>query len=160
MDHLDDATLSLVLWTTDIEGLANFLVSVTGAEELGRHPGFADLKLGAVTISLHADEAGMNHPWFDALGREGAARGIGAELRVRVADVPAAFANARALGGVGVQPPYDSGDVRECQVLAPDGFLLSLWQPVPTGAAPLAPPVTSRREVLGGIARPVIRRRF
>ncbi|MBI5946522.1 MAG: hypothetical protein HY875_00095 [Chloroflexi bacterium] len=122
----DDA-FGLVLWTTDIPALAGFLQQAGGMTLLEQHPGYASLRAGATTIALHADESYRGHPWYDALRREGAARGIGAELRVRVADVATAYATALRLGGQAVQPPYDDAGIRECQVMGPDGYLVSLW---------------------------------
>lgn len=121
--------LSLVLWTTDIESLAAFLERVAGLHLRERHPGFAALTIGDAEVLIHDDEAYRGHPWYDALNREGAARGIGAELRFRVPDVDAAYRQALAIGGVAVQPPYDSGAEYECQVMGPDGFLVTLWCP-------------------------------
>ncbi len=125
---MDDASaFGLVLWTTDIPALAGFLQQAAGMTVVELHPGYASLRAGATSIALHADESYRGHPWYDALHREGAARGIGAELRVQVADVAAAYATALRLGGLAVQPPYDDDGVRECQVMGPDGYLISLW---------------------------------
>lgn len=121
--------LSVVLWTTDIEALTGFLERVAGFVVRARHPGFAALTLGDAEVLVHDDEAYRGHPWYDALRREGAARGIGAELRFRVTDVDAAFREALAAGGIAVQPPYDSGAEYECQVMGPDGYLVTLWRP-------------------------------
>jgi len=125
---MDDASVfGLVLWTTDIGALAGFLQQVAGMTVVDVHPGYASLRAGATGIALHADESYRGHPWYDALHREGAARGIGAELRVRVVDVAEAYATALRLGGLAVQPPYDDGGIRECEVMGPDGYLITLW---------------------------------
>lgn len=123
--------LAFALWTTDVAGLSTFLERVAGMRVIERHPGFALLSLRGAVVELHSDEAYRGHPWFDALHTEGMARGIGAELRIRVVDVGMAHTEALALGGASVQPPFDDGPVRECQVMAPDGYLLGLWQPTP-----------------------------
>ena len=120
--------LSVVLWATDIEALAAFLERVAGLTVRERHPGFAALNIADAEIFIHDDEAYRGHPWYDALRHEGAARGIGAELRFHVSDVDAAYREALAIGGVSVQPPYDSGVEYECQVMAPDGYLVTLWR--------------------------------
>ena len=122
--------VGLVLWTTDIPALATFLEKVGGLVVEERHPGFAELSAFNSRIVLHHDEAGRGHPWYDALTKEGAARGIGAELRLLVQDVDAAFAMALKLGGRSLQPPADVGGVRECQVMGPNGYLLTPWAPI------------------------------
>jgi predicted enzyme related to lactoylglutathione lyase len=124
----EEQTFSLVLWTTDVFALAAFLEAVAGLSIEERHPGYASLRAGGVSIMLHADESYRGHPWYDALMREGAARGIGAELRLRVADVDAAYTKAIRLGAQVIAAPYDSGLGFECSVMGPDGFLMSLWR--------------------------------
>lgn len=126
----EEPSFSVILWTTDVSAFAGFLERVTGAVIEAIHPGYASLRAGASEIMLHADESYRGHPWYDALGREGAARGIGAELRFRVPDVPAGYSTALRAGAQPIAPPYESGTVLECQVMGPDGFLLSLWQPI------------------------------
>jgi len=121
--------VGIVLWATDVPALAQFLAEVAGLAILEQHPGLAALAAGPVQLQIHADEAYRGHPWYDALGREGAARGIGAELRFRVDDLDRAYRRALALGGVAVYPPFEGDSGQECQVLAPDGYLISLWTP-------------------------------
>ena len=133
MSHGD--ALGLILWTTDIEGLTRFLESVAGLTVEALHPGYAALRLDRASVVLHADEAYRGHPWFDALRREGVARGIGAELRFRVADVQAAYGEALRRGGLAIQVPYDEDGTRECQVMGPDGYVLSLWQAIDTNSS-------------------------
>lgn len=123
--------LGLALWTTDIDALAQFLALVAGMKVESRHPGFAALRIDGSVVTLHHDETFRGHPWYDALAHEGVARGIGAEIRVHVADVEAAYAQALRLGGLAIEAPCDVDGVLECQVMGPDGYLLSLWQAVP-----------------------------
>ncbi len=123
----EDQPLSLVLWTTDVSALAGFLRTVAGLEIVEQHPGYASLRAGDVLLMLHADEAYRGHPWYDALLREGAARGIGAEVRLRVPNVEEAYRAALRLGAQAIAPPYDSGIAFECSVMVFDGFLISLW---------------------------------
>ncbi len=123
-----DGTFGIILWSTDVFALAGFLEEVAGLDVVERHPGFASLKAGDSTVMIHADEAYRGHPWYQALAREGLARGVGAELRFRVADVGRAFAAAQRRGGLAVTAPYVDGDREECQVMGPDGFVLSLWR--------------------------------
>jgi catechol 2,3-dioxygenase-like lactoylglutathione lyase family enzyme len=135
----EDGGLGLILWTTDIAGLAQFLESVAGLTVEALHPGYASLRIDGSQVVLHDDEAYRGHPWYDALRREGVARGIGAELRFRVADVEASYGAALRKGGLAIQAPYDQDGVRECQVMGPDGYVLSLWQPIDAGSSsPLA----------------------
>ena len=123
-----EAPLGLILWTTDIEGLADFLVRAAGMRLDERHPGYAALSAGPSRLYLHADEAYRGHPWYEALAKHGAARGIGAEIRLQVPDVDYAYTAATRIGGIPVQAPCNQQfGVRECQVLGPDGFLVSLW---------------------------------
>jgi uncharacterized glyoxalase superfamily protein PhnB len=124
-------SLEVVLWSSDVPSLAAFLARVANFEVVGQHPGYARLELGGSVLTLHADEAYEGHPWFDALKREGAARGIGAELRLEVGEVTAAYRGALAAGATVVYPPHDQEATRECQVLAPDGYLVTLWSPQP-----------------------------
>ena len=126
MNHPSE--LGLVLWTTDIDGLARFLSEAGGAIVAERHPGFAELHVNGSTIVLQADDALRGHPWHDALRREGVARGIGAEIHLRVADLHASYRRAVALGALTITPPYNADYSIECQVMAPDGFLVTLWQ--------------------------------
>ncbi|MCS7295034.1 MAG: VOC family protein [Chloroflexota bacterium] len=127
---------AIVLWSTDVSALARFLCEVTGARALEAYPGFAALEVGGTRIELHDDEAYRGHPWYDALRREGAARGIGTELRAEVEDVEAAYRRALALGGTSVQPPYPGDGYVEAVVMGPDGYLLSLWAPSPVPGRP------------------------
>ncbi len=125
---MSDSGFGLVLWATDVFALADFLERVAGATVSGRHPGFAELSAGPVPIMIHADEAYRGHPWFNAVTREGVARGIGAEMRFAVADVDAAYREALKLGGQGIAAPYEIDGGSECTVMGPDGYLLSLYQ--------------------------------
>lgn len=125
-----DPRFGLILWSTDIATLGKFLEAVAGVTLAEHHPGYARLVAGDTEIMLHADESYRGHPWYEALHREGAARGIGTELRFLVPDVLDSYDLALRLGGLSVQPPYDDMGARECQVMGPDGFLLTMWQPL------------------------------
>ncbi|MBI2765136.1 MAG: hypothetical protein HYX53_04400 [Chloroflexi bacterium] len=129
-----EADLSLVLWSTDIPGLVRFLERVAGVAVEAMHPGYAALRLGDSRLIVHGDEAYRGHPWYTALAREGVARGIGAEIRLRVDDASAAFSHALAMGGLSIQPPNEVEGTIECQVMGPDGFLMALWAPAPVPA--------------------------
>lgn len=127
----DPLALRVVLWTTDVPRLAEFLARTAGFDVQEMHPGFALLALAEQALELHGDEAYRGHPWYDALKKEGAARGIGAELRVQVPDVELAYNTAIRIGGTAVYAPFADRGTVECQVLAPDGYLVSFWAPLP-----------------------------
>ena len=120
--------IGLILWATDIPSFSSFLSDVCGMTIVQRHPGFAALELNGASLMLHDDESYRGHPWYEALRKEGIARGVGAELRFRVTDVDSSYGRALKLGAIAVQTPSDYEGTRECQVMGPDGYLLSLWQ--------------------------------
>lgn len=122
------APFGVTLWATDVFALADFLSVVAGLPIEQRHPGFALLRAGDVAVQLHDDESYRGHPWFDALGREGMARGIGAELRFQVASAETAYRTALNRGAQSIAAPYEYEGALECQVMGPDGYVLSLWQ--------------------------------
>ena len=124
----DEARFGITFWSTDVYQLADFLVAVAGLEWQQRHPGFASLLAGDVVVNIHDDESYRGHPWFEALAREGVARGIGAELRFRVESTADSYSTALKLGGQSIAPPFEYENTLECQVMGPDGYVLSLWQ--------------------------------
>jgi catechol 2,3-dioxygenase-like lactoylglutathione lyase family enzyme len=126
---MDETDFGLVLWTTDIPALCDFLAEVGGMDVEQRIPGYASLRVNGARIDLHSDEVYRGHPWYNALVREGVARGIGAEIRVRVDDVDRAYDLGLRRGALAIEAPTDVDDTRECQVMGPDGFLLTLWEP-------------------------------
>ena len=65
----------------------------------------------------------------EALANEGAARGIGTEVRVRVGAVDERHQRAVAMGYVSIQRPHDDGTGRTCQIMGPDGYFFTLWEP-------------------------------
>ena len=131
---MPQGALSIVLWATDLNGFAAFLTDVVGATPQTRHPGFASLSLEGAEIQLHSDESYPGHPWREALAKEGAARGIGAEVRIRVDTVDERHRRAVELGYATIQRPYDDGTGRTCQVMGPDGYFFTLWEPTIGGA--------------------------
>lgn len=125
----DGPRLSVTLWTTDVFVLADFITRVAGCSVEQRHPGFALLHAGSTPIQVHDDESYRGHPWYDALAREGVARGIGAELRFQVNSCSDAYQEALKLGAQSIAPPFEYEETLECQVLGPDGYVFGLWQP-------------------------------
>lgn len=123
-----ESRFGISLWSTDVFALADFLVAVADLEFEQRHPGFALLRTGHIAINIHDDESYRGHPWFEALSREGVARGIGAELRFQVASAQDAYSEALKRGGQSIAPPFEYENTLECQVMGPDGYVLSLWQ--------------------------------
>ena len=124
----DGPHFSVTLWATDVFVLADFLGKVAGCVVEQRHPGFALLRAGSTPIQVHDDESYRGHPWYEALAREGVARGIGAELRFQVDSCTDAYREALKLGAQSIAAPYEYEGTLECQVLGPDGYVLSLWQ--------------------------------
>jgi hypothetical protein len=124
----EGSRFGLTLWATDVFALADFISAVTGATLIERHPGFASLQVGEVSLQIHDDESYRGHPWFQALAREGVARGIGTELRFQVLDTLNSYNEALKRGAQAIAPPYEFEGSLECQVMGPDGYVLSLWQ--------------------------------
>jgi len=126
VDESTAPSLDAVLWTTDITALADFLAATAGVTIESKHPGFAVLRCGTSYLYLHSDDdADRGHPWYSALRREGAARGIGAELRLPVVDAAAAYDEALARGAVGIYAPAEIDGGCEAQVMGPDGFFFT-----------------------------------
>jgi catechol 2,3-dioxygenase-like lactoylglutathione lyase family enzyme len=126
---MDEADFGITLWASDVFATADFLSRVAGLSVEQRHPGYASLRAGDAVITLHDDESYRGHPWYDAIRREGVARGIGAELRFRVPSVTDAYSLALNLRAQSIAAPFEYEGTLECQVLGPDGYVLSLWQP-------------------------------
>lgn len=124
----DEPAFGLSLWTTDIAALSRFFELVAAMTVEARHPGYASLRANGARLILHDDESYRGHPWYEALHHEGVARGIGAEIRVEVADVEGAYAAALRIGALAIEAPCEVDGTRECQVMGPDGYLLALWQ--------------------------------
>lgn len=126
MEH--SSGFGLTLWATDVFALADFLQAAAEFEVVERHPGFAVVRKSGIEVQVHADESYRGHPWYEALAREGVARGIGTELRIRVADVIEAYRKALARGGQAIAQPFEFEGTLECQVMGPDGYVFALWQ--------------------------------
>ena len=121
--------VSIALWTTDIPALSGFLSEVAGLAVIEEYPGYARLQAWNAEIELHGDDdADRRHPWYAALKREGAARGIGAEIRFQVPDLERAFTLALRRGALSIRPPTPAGDMDLATVMGPDGYFFTLWQ--------------------------------
>jgi hypothetical protein len=70
----DHEQFGVVLWTTDVTTLCEFLVDIAGMAVDQHIPGYASLRVNGAHIFLHSDEVYRGHPWHDALVREGVAR--------------------------------------------------------------------------------------
>lgn len=123
-----ESTFGVSLWATDVFALADFLQAAASLTIEQKHPGYALLRAGDSVIQVHDDESYRGHPWFDALRREGVARGIGTELRFQVPSVESAYREALKRGALGIAAPYEYEGSLECSVMGPDGYVLSLWQ--------------------------------
>ena len=122
--------LGINLLVRDIEASLPFHQEVLEAEVVYHDPDFAVLKRGEVEWMLHADHTYQEHPLQDQLA-SGAARGIGAELRLHGRDPDAAEAAARRLGCTVLAVTQDKPHgLREVYLIDIDGYL---WVPdVPT----------------------------
>jgi hypothetical protein len=121
--------VGLVLWATDVPALARFLSQVAGLEAVEEYPGYAKLHAWNAVVELHGDDAAdRRHPWYRALAKEGVARGIGAELRIRVEAVDQAYARALEIGALGLQAPATVDGAHQATVMGPDGYCFTLWE--------------------------------
>ena len=122
--------LTVNLLVRDVEPALAFAREVLGAEPIYSDTDFAALRHGASEWMLHADHTYRDHPLYGSLAA-GAARGIGAEIRLHDADPDAAEAAARRRGD-----PIPAGamdkphGVREAFILDPDGYLWAVDRPL------------------------------
>ncbi|MBH77064.1 MAG: hypothetical protein CL897_02380 [Dehalococcoidia bacterium] len=126
---MPQGALSIVLWATDLHDFATFLTTVVGAKLHTRHPGFVSLTVEGAEIQLHSDESFPGHPWREAISSEGSARGIGTEVRIRVDTIEKRHKKAIELGYVSIQQPHEESTGRTCQIMGPDGYFFTLWEP-------------------------------
>jgi catechol 2,3-dioxygenase-like lactoylglutathione lyase family enzyme len=130
---------TLNLLVRDIDASLRFYRDVLQARVHYADPDFAAVRVGGHEFMLHADHAYDTHPWYGALQR-GAARGLGAELRLIGFDADAVERRARAFGAPVVRPATTRGHgLREVSVQDPDGYLWAIGD-----LAPADPPAGDR----------------
>ena len=115
--------LTVNLLVHDVTRSVRFYREVLDAEVRHADLDFAALRIGAHDLMLHADHTYDRHPWSPELAG-GRRRGLGAELRLLVADADAIERRARAAGalvlGAAIDKPHGW---RETWLQDPDGYL-------------------------------------
>jgi catechol 2,3-dioxygenase-like lactoylglutathione lyase family enzyme len=113
-------TVNLVV--ADIARSVAFYADVLSATVLYSDPDFAALRLAGLEFMLHADHAYDQHPWYARLV-SGAARGLGAELRLLGLNPDETEARAREKSAVVLRPTTDKEHGwREVILEDPDGY--------------------------------------
>jgi uncharacterized glyoxalase superfamily protein PhnB len=131
--------LSLNLLVVDTERSCAFYRDVFEAEIHYRDIDFAALRVGAAEVMLHADHTHDSHPWYAGL-RAGAARGIGAQIRVLGIDPDETERRALAHGAIVAVPTVDKGHGwREVCVRDPDGYEWSVGVLIPPASETAGP---------------------
>jgi catechol 2,3-dioxygenase-like lactoylglutathione lyase family enzyme len=114
--------LSLNLVVSDIERALRFYREVLNAHVHYSDVDFAAIQVGGASVMLHADHTHADHPWHDALAA-GAARGLGAQVRLLGIDPDEVEGRARALGAEIARATESKGHGwREVLVRDPDGY--------------------------------------
>jgi catechol 2,3-dioxygenase-like lactoylglutathione lyase family enzyme len=123
--------LSLNLLVIDTERSCAFYRDVFAAEVHYRDVDFAAMRVGPAEVMLHADHTHDTHPWYAEL-RGGAARGVGAQIRLLGIDPDETERRARTHGAVVAVPAVDKGHGwREVCVRDPDGYEWSVGVLIP-----------------------------
>ncbi|MHB8376227.1 MAG: VOC family protein [Dehalococcoidia bacterium] len=131
--------LSLNLVVTDTARSATFYRDVFDAEVHYVDIDFAALRVGPAEVMLHADHTHDEHPWYPQLVA-GAARGIGAQIRVLGIDPDETERRARAAGAFVARGAQDKGHGwRETLVRDPDGYEWAVGILIPPATGPLGP---------------------
>ncbi len=131
--------LSLNLLVADTAGSAAFYRDVLGAEVHYQDVDFAAVRVGPAEVMLHADHTHDEHPWHGALVA-GAARGIGAQVRLLGIDPDEVERRARAAGATVVLPATSKGHGwREVLVRDPDGYEWAVGVLVEPARGPFGP---------------------
>lgn len=114
--------LSLNLIVSDIERSVEFYQQVLRATVHYCDIDFAALRIGPAEVMLHADHTHEDHPWHAAFA-SGAARGIGAQIRLLGLDPDDIEQRARAVGATVIAGATSKGHGwRETLVRDPDGY--------------------------------------
>ena len=131
--------LSLNLVVRDTERAAAFYRDVLEAEVHYVDVDFAAVRVGPAEVMLHADHTHDEHPWHPAL-QSGAARGLGAQVRLLGIDPDAVEARARAACAEVAAPAADKGHGwRETLVRDPDGYEWAVGVLIEPAAGPFGP---------------------
>jgi len=118
--------LSLNLLVGEIESAVTFAQEVLKAQVVYSDPDFAVLSGYGVEWMLHADHTYDKHPMGDTISN-GAARGVGVELRLHGCDPEVAEQAALKNGYEVLSPATDKGHgLRESYIQDQDGYI---WVP-------------------------------
>ncbi len=113
---------SLNLLVADTQRSVDFYQKVLDAEVHYFDVDFAAMRVGSAEVMLHADHTHDEHPWYPDLA-SGAARGLGAQLRLLGIDPDETELRARNTGMGLVAGATDKGHGwREALVRDPDGY--------------------------------------
>ena len=130
---------SLNLLVTDTERSIRFYRDVFEAEVHYYDIDFAAVRVGAAEVMLHADHTHDTHPWHETL-KDGAARGLGAQMRLLGIDPDALQARAEAAGATIIAPATNKGHGwREVLIRDPDGYEWAVGVLIPPAKGPLRP---------------------
>jgi uncharacterized glyoxalase superfamily protein PhnB len=131
--------VSLNLIVTDTARSAAFYQAVFEAEVHYTDIDFSAVRVGPVEVMLHADHTHDTHPWREQLAA-GAARGLGAQIRLLGIDPDAVEKRAREAGAQVVLPAADKGHGwREVLVRDPDGYEWAVGVLISPAKGPLGP---------------------
>lgn len=127
---------SLNLLVTDVERSIRFYQDVLEAEVHYYDIDFAAVRVGAAEVMLHADHTHDNHMWYADLS-SGAARGLGAQIRLLGIDPDGVQERAKQAGAQIVSVAEDKGHGwRETLIRDPDGYEWAVGVLVPPAKGP------------------------
>ena len=131
--------ISLNLLVTDVEKAVQFYQDVLQAEVHYWDVDFAAMRVSAVEVMLHADHTHTEHEWHENLVG-GAARGVGAQIRLLGLDPDEAVKRARQHEAQVVAEPQDKGHGwREAYIRDCDGYEWAVGVLIPPAVGPLRP---------------------
>ena len=131
--------VSLNLIVTDTARSTAFYQAVFEAEVHYTDIDFSAVRVGPVEVMLHADHTHDKHPWHEQLV-SGAARGVGAQIRLLGIDPDVVEKRAREAGAQVVRAAEDKGHGwREVLVRDPDGYEWAVGILIPPAKGPLGP---------------------